>query len=107
VSFPRLTFSSENQSGGGPIGFPVVLKELAGTVTSSASARNFGVNTLTAGAFAFYEIWVSLTNAVSSTELTVELYPTSYGHLGATPQVSGRIGSSAVFTDIIVSTTHP
>jgi hypothetical protein len=106
-AYPGLVFSSDNQSGAGPVGFSVVLDELTGTVTSSASLGNFGVNALTVGSFTFYEMWVSLTDASSSTELTVELYPTSYGYLGATPNPSGQIGSAAIFTDIIVSTTHP
>ncbi|MGH6838718.1 MAG: hypothetical protein ACREDT_07935 [Methylocella sp.] len=48
-----------------------------------------------------------LTDAASSSELTVELYPASDGYLGATPNPSGQIGSAAIFTDSIVSTTHP
>ena len=107
AAYPGLVFSSDNQSGAGPVGFSVVLDELTGTVTSSASSGNFGVNTLTAGSYTFYEMWVSLTDAASSSELTVELYPTSYGYLGATPNPSGQIGSTAIFTDITVSTTHP
>jgi hypothetical protein len=49
---------------------------------------------------------VSVTDAATSPELTVELYPASYGYLGAPPNPSGRIGSTAIFTNIIVSTTH-
>jgi hypothetical protein len=107
AAYPGLVFSSDNQSGAGPVGFSVVLDELTGTVTSSASSGHFGVNTLTAGSYTFYEMWVSLTDAASSSELTVELYPTSYGYLAAVPIQSGQVGSSAIFTDIIVSTTHP
>ncbi|MGI8568048.1 MAG: hypothetical protein ACR2KT_02660 [Methylocella sp.] len=107
AAYPGLTFSSDNQSDGGPIGFSVVLNELIGAATSSAASGNFGVVTLAVGAFIFYQMWVSLTDTASSTELTVELYLTSYGALAATPQLLGTIASSAIFTDIIVSTTYP
>jgi hypothetical protein len=57
-------------------------------------------------------IWVSLVDSATSSELTVDLYPTSYGVLAS----SGAIGQlitlllasgSADFTKVIVSRTHP
>jgi hypothetical protein len=61
---------------------------------------------------AFWLIWVSLVDSATSSELTVDLYPTSYGVLAS----SGAIGQlitlllasgSADFTKVIVSTTQP
>ncbi|MGQ0446154.1 MAG: hypothetical protein ACT4O2_13770 [Beijerinckiaceae bacterium] len=95
---------SERRGASGLLG---VLDELTGIVPSSASPGNFGVHALTAGSYALYEMWVSLSGAASSSELTVEFCPASHGYLGSTPNPSGQIGSTANFTDSIVSTTHP
>ncbi|MGH6811308.1 MAG: hypothetical protein ACREDM_02875 [Methylocella sp.] len=130
AAYPGVVFSSDNQGAilpAPPIGFSVVLNELNGDIASSyniLTAPNtpfplishswadysvtYGVNTLTAGRYTFYEMWVFLTDSTSSTELTVALYPTSIGTIGPwLPIQGGQIGSSAVFTNIIVSTTHP
>lgn len=112
-AFPALVFSSDDQSGAGPVGFSVIADEVTDLVVSShnlsAARSNYGRNDIATG---FWKIWVSLADAATSSELTVDLYPTGYGALasnGANCQLIALLPAfgSADFTEVIVSTTHP
>jgi hypothetical protein len=122
-AFPGLVFSTNDNSGSSTaFGFSVVLDEGQGVVASShnfaiapinTDASNYGVHNFSS---TFWLIWVSLTDAVTSNEQTVDLYPASYGSLASTdigrtplPPLITLLpaASSADFTEVIVSTTHP
>jgi hypothetical protein len=85
-AFPALVFSSDDQSGAGPAGFSVIASEVTGLVMSShhlsaapsTGGSNDGRNDIATG---FWEISFSPVDAATSSELTVDMYPTSYGAL--------------------------